>query len=162
MRYRTRHTVVEAMIWNGPNDTESVKCFVGNREVVSDFADGNLKFCTYNEKKRTFFAEPGDYIVKAADNSFHIFKPDAFHNLFSAVHKDADERGIRHGDIEIYIGTNEGELAPCRNVILNGKSLPILDVDDAFSLRVCKVGMPAQIKLAMYATRIADNWKGEK
>lgn len=159
IRYRTRHTVVEAVTWNGPNDTKMVKNFIGDGKNISDSDDGNLKFCTYDGEMRIFFAAPGDYIVKIADKNFYIFKPDVFNNLFSAVHKNADERGIRAGDLEIYIGTKDGRLAPCDNILLNEKSIPVLNVDNPFSLHVVKAGMPVEVYIKLYAARFVNNWK---
>lgn len=163
MRYRTRHNVVDAIVWNGPDDTEAVKIFLHHMAKVSDTEGGTLEVHKWEGgKKYTFIAEAGDFFVKMRRDVFYIFKPDDFHAFFSAVHADADKNGIRRGEVEVFIGVGEdGHPEPCHSVTLNGKSIPILTEGKTFSLTVSDNG-PAKIGIEIYGTRMAYGWNGWK
>lgn len=80
-KYRKKHVVIEAKIWNGDNV-----------ESMDEWIDGG--FAYYDKDKEeigiftlegTIKASKGDYIIKGVNGEFYPCKPDIFHKTYEEV-----------------------------------------------------------------------------
>lgn len=77
MKYRKKPVVIEAVQWNGKNNSEILSFAKGASYIIDDLIintlEGRMK------------ASVGDYIIKGVNGEFYPCKPDIFEKTYEKV-----------------------------------------------------------------------------
>lgn len=81
--YRVKQAKVKALLWEGNNFKEVME-FLGKALISEEYAFGSRtpNALTVNTPEGWIVAIPGDYIAKTVNNSYFVYKPDIFNEMF--------------------------------------------------------------------------------